>query len=123
MRTLPLFLAAAFLLAGPAHAGPPPDIEQMTDIAGRYALADGRIADLFIHDRVLVIELDGRQEELLPVSPNRYATRDGTLSMRYRPGPRTDDIVLGHALTPDTMDPTGPRAGRGHAPLSRQRCW
>jgi hypothetical protein len=105
MPTLPLIVATALMIGPAALAGaaPPaviPPLDQMIDMAGSYALPNGRVAQLSVDDARLYIDLGGQQEELVPVAPGRYATRDGSLTLRYRPGPRRDDIMLDYWVTP-----------------------
>lgn len=105
MPTLPLIVATALMIGPAALAGaaPPaavPPLDQMIDMAGSYALPDGRVAQLSVDDARLYIDLGGQQEELVPVAPGRYATRDGSLALRYRPGLQRDDIVLDYWAQP-----------------------
>lgn len=104
MHTLPLIVVTSLMLGSAAQSAAAPPaaapFDQMIDMAGSYALPDGRVAQLSVDDARLYIDLGGQQEELVPVAPGRYATRDGSLALRYRPGPRRDDIVLDYWVKP-----------------------
>jgi hypothetical protein len=124
MRALPIFLAFTTLLAGAASAAPAatapaaaaiqPTTQQMQEIEGAYALADGRRAWVFMQDNRLIVEIGRQQKELTMVAQNQFASRDGTVSLRFQPqGHRDDDrIVLNYGDAFDNTQPIRLAAGR-----------
>jgi hypothetical protein len=104
MRALLTVLAASTLLASSATAAPiatdapqRATAQQMVDAEGTYRLSDGRHADIFVLDNRLYVKI-GRSErkELVLTGPNRFASPDGSLSIRFDADLDSDRIVLEH---------------------------
>jgi hypothetical protein len=127
MRALPIFLAITTLVAGAATAAPAataiqPTTQQMQEIGGAYALADGRRASVFVQDNRLIVEIGRQQKELTMIAPNQFVSRDGAVSLRFQPEghPDGDRIVLNYGYSFDNTQPTRlaadrQRLGRGSA--------
>jgi hypothetical protein len=109
MRALSIFLAVTALLttvgtAQAADAGSTglrqASFHQMARAKGSYELDDGRRAQLFVQDNRLYVRI-GRsgQTELLLDGPDRYASRDGKIVVRFDSETDNRHIVLEH--TPD----------------------
>lgn len=127
MRALLTFLAASTLLASSAIAAPiAADVpqqatrQQMDEIVGSYKLSDNRRADIFTSEGQLYLRI-GRspQKELVLAGQNRYATRDGSIAIRFSADIGNDRIVLEHDRRigqPDTIRlASNERTGRGGA--------
>jgi hypothetical protein len=48
---------------------------EAADAAGSFWLEDGRVLTLTSYDRKIYMEVDGKREELLPVSKTRFVAR------------------------------------------------
>jgi hypothetical protein len=48
---------------------------EAADAAGSFSLEDGRVLTLTSHNRKIYMEVDGKREELLPVSKTRFVAR------------------------------------------------
>jgi hypothetical protein len=120
-------LAASTLLASSATAAPiaadaPQQAtrQQMDEIVGSYKLSDNRRADIFTSEGQLYLRI-GRspQKELVLAGQNRFATRDGSIAIRFSPDVGNDRIVLEHDRRigqPDTIRlASNERTGRGGA--------
>lgn len=83
---------------GPAPAGRVSTGTQLADeVAGSYALSNGRRLDLIHLDERLVAEFDKRRRvELEEVGPHLFASRAGEVRMAWMPGQRTDTILLSY---------------------------
>jgi hypothetical protein len=119
MRALPIFLAFTTLVAGAASAAPAttaiqPTSQQMQEIEGAYALADGRRAWVFVRDSRIIVEIGQQQKELTMTAENQFVSRDGTVSLRFQPQghPDADRIVLNYGYGFDNAQPTRLAAGR-----------
>jgi hypothetical protein len=123
MRALLTVLAASTLLASSATAAPiaadapqQASAQQMAEVTGSYKLSDNRRADIFTREGQLYVRI-GRspQKELVLAGPNRFATRDGSIAIRFGSDANNDRIVLEHDRgigQPDTIriasnQPTG----------------
>ncbi len=69
------------------QAIPLPDRSTLRAMTGDYALADGRVLRVQRPGLHLAAALDnGWARSLEPVGPNRFATRDGRLTVAFEPG-------------------------------------
>ena len=122
MRSYYPLVAAACLLAAPFASaaqcvpqgkvniiaqrdamGPPPSGristgQQLADeVAGPYALSNGRRLDLIHLDERLIAEFDKRRRvELEQVGPHLFASRGRDVELAWMPGQRADTILLSY---------------------------
>jgi hypothetical protein len=127
MRALSIFLVTTALLttAGTALAAGPNDplqvsAEQIEQLPGIYKLSDGRRAELIaLNHRLFISIAHGKQKQLVVAGPNRFASRDGSISIQFGPELDTDHIVLAHNRSIAPQDAirlaSNDRAGRGSA--------
>jgi hypothetical protein len=128
MRAFSIFLAATALLTtastaladGGSAGSRPATAQEMDEASGTYKLSDGRRAELFVLDARLFVRIGKRQQkELLLDGPNRFATRDGKLVVRFDPGSDNARIVLEHERGIGSLDTirlaANDRPGRGTA--------
>lgn len=103
MRAFSLFLSAAALLATTglvqaetgAIAAQRATVQQMADATGSYQLSDGRRADVFIAGLRLYARIgNAPQKEIVLAGSNRFATRDGSISIQFGADPSIETIVL-----------------------------
>ena len=102
MKLPSIALAATALLAVSASATAAPESElrataqQRMDLEGTYQLENGQRARVFELDQRLYVELGRHRKELVLVAPDRFASRDGAISMQFQPDAPGDRIVLGY---------------------------
>lgn len=99
-------LAAAALLSGTAIAAPDTapqaTAQQLAELEGTYGLDNGLRAKVFELDNRLYLEVGHDRKELTLAEPNRFVSRDGSVSLSVKPGDGGDKIVLGYRQ--DTQD-------------------
>jgi hypothetical protein len=128
MRALSVFLATTALLSatGTAFADTTPtdaldiNAEQIAQLPGIYKLSDGRRAELSVSNYRLYVSIGhGKQKLLVAAGQNRFASRDGSISVQFGPELDTDRIVLAHDRSIAPQDSirlaSNGRAGRGSA--------
>jgi hypothetical protein len=100
MKLLSILAAATALMSGGAIAAP--DIapqataQQIAELEGIYGLDNGLRARVFELDNRLYLEVGHDRKELTQVEPNRFMSRDGSVSLSVKPGDGGDKIVLGY---------------------------
>jgi hypothetical protein len=92
----------------------------MSEAEGAYKLSDGRHVDIFVLDNRLYVNIGRSQrKELVLAGPNRFASHDGSLSIRFDADLDNERIVLEHEGgigQPDTIRlAANQRAGRSSA--------
>jgi hypothetical protein len=106
MRKLSVVCFAAALVAGSALAAPAAKVhataEQLQNVEGTYGLSNGRVLKLFTLDNRLYAQLKHSRTELEAVGENAYASRDGTISVTYKPQAARDEIEVRLGVDPDT---------------------
>jgi hypothetical protein len=104
MRKLSVVCLAAALLAGPVLAAPAADVhataEQLSNVEGTYGLSNGRVLRLYTLDNRLYAELKSSRTELVAVGENAYASKDGTISVKYNPDASRDEIAVTLGVDP-----------------------
>lgn len=101
MRALKTILfATTTLLSGfatmvyAADLAPEPTHQQMVEMEGNYARADGRHARLLVMDNRLFMDIGRHYKELEPAGPDQWTTRDRSITLLYKRGEAADEIVL-----------------------------
>lgn len=103
-----LFVATAFAASSAWADAPAPEgttvqsaaansaaPEQVHQLEGVYSLSNGRILHLTAADERLHADFDGNKSiELVPVGENRYASKDGAISVAYK---SESDIAVSYA--------------------------
>lgn len=52
-------------------------------LQGAYHLADGRVLNVSTEHGKLFADLDGKRSEIVPTGPNRFASRDDSVRVRF----------------------------------------
>jgi hypothetical protein len=86
--------AATAMAAEPAQQQPA--YKQMVDIEGTYTLSDGHHARLFVSSGTLYIEFGRNQQALEPAGQDRWMARDHSMTLQFKPGRASDEIVLNY---------------------------
>jgi hypothetical protein len=96
MRKLQFVLPAVLLISSAVASAAPapakntplrlPTAQQMQEMEGSYALADGRIAQIIALDDRLYVEVNHRdRRELVATGEDKFETRDRAISIEYKP--------------------------------------
>jgi hypothetical protein len=64
---------------------------------GTFGLADGRTIKITSRLNKLFVDLDGKREELVPVGPNRFVTRDTGARLTFNQVPYPEEVVVNQA--------------------------
>jgi hypothetical protein len=70
------------------------DAERMR---GSFQLTDGRTIKVTNRMSKLFVDLDGKREELVPVGPNQFVTRDSGARLTFNQVPFADEVVVNQA--------------------------
>jgi hypothetical protein len=106
MHKLSYVCLAAALVAGSALAAPaaPTEVQatsqQLHDVEGSYRLSNGRVLKLIMQDDRLYAELKNHRTELVAVGENAFASRDGSISVTYKPDAATEQISVSFGVDP-----------------------
>jgi hypothetical protein len=70
------------------------DAERMR---GAFLLTDGRTIKVTNSMSRLFVDLDGKREELVPVGPNQFVTRDSGARLTFNHVPFADEVTVNQA--------------------------
>jgi hypothetical protein len=70
------------------------DAERMR---GSFLLTDGRTIKVTSRMSKLFVDLDGKREELVPVGPNQFVTRDSGARLTFNQVPYAEEVVVNQA--------------------------
>ena len=71
--------------------------DEAQHMRGAFGLADGRTMTVTNRLSKLYMELDGKVEELLPVGPQQFVTRDSGTRVTFNKVPFADEVVVDQA--------------------------
>jgi hypothetical protein len=71
--------------------------DEARHMRGAFQLADGRTMTVTNRLSKLYVELDGKVEELLPVGPKQFVTRDSGTRVAFNKVPFADEVVVDQA--------------------------
>lgn len=122
MRTSSVFLSLStiFMLAGSCNVGAqavpiapgepsvlpeisvmaaaprfPIRLEQVRKVRGLYAMSNGWTMEVRPDWRRMYVQLGTRPEvEVIPVSPDKFVSADGSMAMEFNLGPSENEVVL-----------------------------
>jgi hypothetical protein len=80
--------------ASPAYRLTQDEAEHMR---GSFQLTDGRTITVTNKMNKLYVELDGKREELVPVGPKKFVTRDTGATVAFNQVPFADEVVVNQA--------------------------
>jgi hypothetical protein len=64
---------------------------------GAFLLTDGRTIKVTNSMSRLFVDLDGKREELVPVGPNQFVTRDSGARLTFNHVPFADEVTVNQA--------------------------
>jgi len=64
---------------------------------GSFLLTDGRTIKVTNRMSKLFVDLDGKREEMVPVGPNQFVTRDSGARLTFNHVPFADEVVVNQA--------------------------
>lgn len=90
----------------------------MMEAEGSYRLDNGERVRVFELDNRLYVEVGHHRKELLVAGPNRFASKDGAISIAFDAAAGSDKVVLGYQRDaqdgiPVRMASAAQRRGRG----------
>jgi hypothetical protein len=71
--------------------------DEADHMRGAFRLADGRTMTVTSRMNRLFVELDGKREEMVPVGPNRFVSRDSGTRLEFNRVPFADEVVVDQA--------------------------
>jgi hypothetical protein len=72
--------------------------DEAVHMRGAYRLADGRTLTVTNRLSKLYADLDGKIEEMLPVGPTQFVTRDSGTRLAFNRVPFADEVVVDQAV-------------------------
>jgi hypothetical protein len=64
---------------------------------GSFQLTDGRTIMVTNRLNKLYVELDGKREELVPIGPKKFVTRETGTTVAFNQVPFADEVVVNQA--------------------------
>jgi hypothetical protein len=71
--------------------------DEAEHMRGSFRLSDGRTITVTNKMNKLFVELDGKREELVPVAPKKFITRDTGATVAFNQVPFADEVVVNQA--------------------------
>jgi hypothetical protein len=72
-------------------------LDEAEHMRGAFRLADGRTITVTNRMNKLYVDLDGKHEELVPVGPKKFLTRDTGAIVAFNQVPFADEVVVNQA--------------------------
>ena len=89
--------ANTVLVQAAPHAGYKLTPDEARHMVGTFALDDGRTLTMTSRQSKVFAEFDGKREELVPVGPTRFVSRDTGAELTFNRVPFGDEVVLNQA--------------------------
>ena len=71
--------------------------DEAEHMRGSFRLTDGRTITVTNRMNKLFVDLDGKREELVPVAPKKFVTRDTGATVAFNQVPFADEVVVNQA--------------------------
>jgi hypothetical protein len=71
--------------------------DEAEHMRGAFRLTDGRTITVTSRMNKLYVDLDGKREELVPVAPKKFVTRDSGATVAFNQVPFADEVVVNQA--------------------------
>jgi hypothetical protein len=71
--------------------------DEAEHMRGSFRLTDGRTITVTNKMNKLFVDLDGKREELVPVAPKKFVTRDTGATVAFNQVPFADEVVVNQA--------------------------
>jgi hypothetical protein len=72
-------------------------LDEAEHMRGAFRLTDGRTITITNRMNKLYVDLDGKREELVPVAPKKFVTRDTGAILAFNQVPYADEVVVDQA--------------------------
>ena len=71
--------------------------DEAEHMRGAFRLVDGRTITVTSRMSKLYVDLDGKREEMVPVGPKKFVTRDTGATVAFNQVPFADEVVVNQA--------------------------
>jgi hypothetical protein len=71
--------------------------DEAEHMRGAFRLTDGRTITVTSRMNKLYVDLDGKREEMVPVAPKTFVTRDTGATVAFNQVPFADEVVVNQA--------------------------
>ena len=89
-------MAGSVLVQGAPHAYRL-TLDEAEHMRGAFRLTDGRTITVTNRMNKLYVDLDGKREEMVPVGPKKFVTRDTGAIVAFNQVPFADEVVVNQA--------------------------
>jgi hypothetical protein len=89
--------ASAVMMSSSTHTAYRLTQDEAAHMRGSFRLADGRTITVTNRMNKLYVELDGKREEMVPVAPKKFVTRDTGATVAFNQVPFADEVVVNQA--------------------------
>ena len=93
----PSSATASAVMAPSSHSAYRLSQDEAEHMRGSFQLTDGRTITVTNKMNKLFVELDGKREELVPVGPKKFITRDTGATVAFNQVPFADEVVVNQA--------------------------
>jgi hypothetical protein len=93
----PSSTAAGTALARQGTYVPHLSVDDARRMRGAFSLADGRTITVTSRMAKLYVDIDGKREELVPVGPAKFVTRESGTTLAFNQVPFADEVVVNAA--------------------------
>lgn len=87
--------------------------QDIHEVAGDYRMEDGSHARITDKRKKLIVDFDDRVTELQPVGPNRFASSDNEMELRFQKDAFGDDMIVLSYIPARRIAGLGPVTMRG----------
>jgi hypothetical protein len=93
----PSSATASAVMAPSAYGAYRLTTDEAEHMRGSFRLTDGRTITVTNRMNKLFVELDGKREEMVPVAPKKFVTRDTSATVAFNQVPFADEVVVNQA--------------------------
>ena len=89
--------ASAVMMSSSTHTAYRLTQDEAEHMRGSFRLTDGRTITVTNRMNKLYVDLDGKREEMVPVAPKKFVTRDTGAEIAFNQVPFADEVVVNQA--------------------------
>ena len=90
--------AGAVMVSSSTHSAYRLTQDEAEHMRGSFRLTDGRTITVTNRMNKLFVDLDGKREELVPIAPKKFVTRDTGATVAFNQVPFADEVVVNQAV-------------------------
>ena len=90
--------ASAVMVSPSSHGAYRLTTDEAEHMRGSFRLTDGRTITVTNRMNKLYVDLDGKREEMVPVGPKKFVTRDTGATVAFNQIPFADEVVVNQAV-------------------------